>query len=108
MTVSHPVAHVPRDVAAEALDGSCARVLIATEDLAEVLGVDRLRHRRGLDNVAEHHRHVTPMGSAVGVGRPAGGRRAGERSPAATAEFHARGIVEPATGAPYRPPPCYN
>lgn len=53
-TVSHPLGRKTL----VALDRARTHALVGAQDLAEVLGVELLRERGGVDDVAEHHRHV--------------------------------------------------
>jgi hypothetical protein len=93
----HAVADVPGHVAVETLDRAHARVLVAGEDLAEVLRVERLDQRGGADEVAEQRRHVAPLGGVLG-GR---GRPVLEPAATAAAEPHSSGVVQTAVGAPH-------
>jgi hypothetical protein len=65
----HTIADVLSRVTAEPLDRPSNRVLVATDHLAEVLGVERLRQQGRADEVAEHDRHVTALGSVARAGR---------------------------------------
>ena len=87
-----PVAGPLRDPAVVALDRPGARVLVRRQDLAEVLGPERLSQRRRPDHVAEHDRQVATLCAVVGTG----GR---ERTAAAAAEAHARRALQSAVRA---------
>ncbi len=58
------VAGITGGVAVEAIGGARTRLLVAGEDLPEVLGIERLGQRRGADDVAEHHRHMAAVSRA--------------------------------------------
>ena len=78
----HRVADELLDGAAVAGDQRAARVEVARQELAHVLGVARLRHRGEPDQVGEEDRHQPPLGHRLQRGRGAGRRRArgrGER-----------------------------
>ena len=67
----HAVAHEFGDEAAEPSDRAGHGVLIAADQRAQKLGIDRAGQRRGADHVAEQHRDLAPFGFARRIG---GGR----------------------------------
>ena len=68
----HAVAHEFGDEAAEPSDRAGDGVLIAADQPAQKLGIDRAGQRRGADHVAEQHRDLAPFGFARRIhgGRP--------------------------------------
>ena len=56
------IAHVPRDVAAEPIDGFRSRPVIGSKDIAQVLRVHPLREFGRTPEVAKHDRHVAALG----------------------------------------------
>ncbi|HEX4011812.1 MAG TPA: hypothetical protein VHX62_17455 [Solirubrobacteraceae bacterium] len=88
-------------VTAELLDGRAAGLAIAGQDIAEVLGVQRLRQRCGPHDVAEHQRQMAAMhGARPTIGRLAG-RCPGEGGATGAAELHARRALAPAVLTPH-------
>jgi hypothetical protein len=59
----HAVSHVFGDIAAEAGDGVGDGAMISADDLAQILGIEPRRERGRADQVAEHHRELTPLRS---------------------------------------------
>ena len=62
----HAVTHPLGGDAAEALDRAGADALVGAQDFTEVLGVEQLGQRGGVDHVAHHDRHVATL--CLGVG----------------------------------------
>ena len=58
----HAVAHELRDVALVAADHLAADILIASDHLAHVLGIELGRQRGRADQIDEHHRQLPPLG----------------------------------------------
>ncbi len=69
----HAVALPGRGVPAVALDRGLDALLVGPDHRAQVLGVEALRERRRLDEVARHRRDLSPFGRAAA-------RRADQRS----------------------------
>jgi hypothetical protein len=57
----HAVAEKLRDVTVESFDRARAHILISVDDVAVVCGIEPLRERGGSDQIAEHHRQLTPF-----------------------------------------------
>jgi hypothetical protein len=103
----HAVAEVPRRIAVEALYRPDTCPLVAAEHLAEVLGVEQFGNRRGLDEVAEHHRHVPSVSGLFAAGPPVHDHLVLEPAATAAAEPHSHGILQTAATAlhlTHRPP----
>ena len=68
------VAHVFGDIPAETADRLGDRAMIGADDLAQILGIEAPRKRGRTDEIAEHHRQLTPLGLGGlwrrGEGRP--------------------------------------
>ena len=75
-----PVAEVLGDVPAEARHHRPAHLLVGQDQLATVLGIERLGQLGGADQVAEHHRQVTPLAAV--------GREVAHRDPTACGRWH--------------------
>jgi hypothetical protein len=61
----HAVAHILRNKAARALDQLGAAMVISTDDLAHVLGVEPRGKRSRANQIAEHHRQLPPLGARL-------------------------------------------
>ena len=91
-----PVAHVPRDRAAELPHHRGARRLEPADHVAQLLELQVVRKRRGSDEVAEEHRDLPALGGDLpGWPRPARGQVGAAR----TAELEAGGVREATGGA---------
>ena len=62
----HPVPHVLRYEATEALHGLSDALLVGRNDLAEVFRVHARRERCRADEVREHHRDLATLGAIFG------------------------------------------
>jgi len=58
----HTVADIKRDEAVEARDRFRYTGLVSADHLAKVFGIQASRERRGIDQIAEHHAELTPLG----------------------------------------------
>ncbi len=67
------VTAVLRDMTFVSLDRAHAGLVEHVQDLPHLLGIEPLRQRRGIDQVDEHHRELTPLAFDDG-GRGRGGR----------------------------------
>ena len=83
------VAHVPRDKAAEALDHLGDGAVIGAEDLAQILWIQPRRQLRRADQIAEHHRQLSPLGFRLGPAH----RRRDRRAPRCRAQRWRRAIA---------------
>jgi hypothetical protein len=70
------IAHVAGNKAAKSLDNLCDAAMVGADDPAQILGIEPCRQGRRADEIAEHHRHLPPLG---GVGRLRTGRCGGRR-----------------------------
>ena len=60
------VAHIFRDIAAEPGNDVSDAFVISGDDLAQILRVKLRRQRGRADQIAEHHRDLTPLGCVRG------------------------------------------
>ena len=103
----HAVAHEFGDEAAEPSDRAGHGVLIAADQRAQKLGIDRAGQRRGADHVAEQHRDLAPFGFArrIGGGRRGRLERRARRAPCANAAdcpWRRQAVRDRARSAPAR------
>jgi hypothetical protein len=61
----HPVADVTRHEPVPIRDDLGGAFLIAPHDLVQIFGIELVRQRRGLDEVAEHHGELTAFGHGI-------------------------------------------
>ncbi len=59
------VAEIAGDVAAEVGDDAVNRVSISDDDLGQILGIQFVRQRHRVDEIAEHHRDLPSLGASV-------------------------------------------
>ena len=71
----HPVAHVFGDETAGFVHQIGAAMVVCTNDLAHVLGIEPRRQRGRADEIAEHHGELAALGGVRGRLKGHGGRR---------------------------------
>jgi hypothetical protein len=68
----HAVAHILGDEPPAALNQARAALVIGSDDLTHVLGIEPSRHRCRTYEIAEHHRQLTALGGVLRLRRGVG------------------------------------
>jgi hypothetical protein len=55
------VAHIAGDKPAKTLDDLCDAAMVSADDPAQILGIEPRGQRRRTDQIAEHHRQLSPL-----------------------------------------------